>query len=84
MAAGLFGAIGYDMIRLVERLPDVNPDPLGPARRGDDRAPRSWPIFDAIAPGDHPGDPGPAGRRPRPRDAYAAGRERLTDAVSPT
>jgi len=29
MAAGLFGAIGYDMVRLVERLPNVNPDPLG-------------------------------------------------------
>jgi anthranilate synthase component 1 len=28
MTAGLFGAIGYDMIRLVERLPNVNPDPL--------------------------------------------------------
>ncbi|WP_420341730.1 anthranilate synthase component I [Paenirhodobacter sp.] len=28
-AAGLFGYIGYDMIRLVERLPDVNPDPIG-------------------------------------------------------
>ncbi len=28
-AAGLFGFLGYDMIRLVERLPDVNPDPLG-------------------------------------------------------
>ncbi|WP_424931664.1 anthranilate synthase component I [Amaricoccus macauensis] len=29
MAAGLFGYLGYDMIRLVEHLPDVNPDPLG-------------------------------------------------------
>ena len=29
MAAGVFGVIGYDMIRLVERLPNVNPDPLG-------------------------------------------------------
>ena len=29
MSAGVFGAIGYDMVRLVERLPDVNPDPLG-------------------------------------------------------
>ncbi len=29
MAAGLFGYLGYDMVRLVERLPDVNPDPLG-------------------------------------------------------
>jgi anthranilate synthase component 1 len=28
-AAGLFGYLGYDMIRLVENLPNVNPDPLG-------------------------------------------------------
>jgi anthranilate synthase component 1 len=28
MSAGVFGAIGYDLIRLVERLPDINPDPL--------------------------------------------------------
>ncbi len=27
-SAGLFGYLGYDMIRLVEHLPDVNPDPL--------------------------------------------------------
>jgi len=29
IAAGLYGYLGYDMIRLVEHLPDVNPDPLG-------------------------------------------------------
>lgn len=29
IAAGLFGFFGYDMIRLVEDLPNVNPDPLG-------------------------------------------------------
>ena len=29
VAAGLFGYLGYDMIRLVEHLPHVNPDPLG-------------------------------------------------------
>jgi anthranilate synthase component 1 len=29
MAAGLFGVLGYDMIRLTERLPHVNPDPIG-------------------------------------------------------
>ena len=29
MSAGLFGYLGYDMVRLVERLPEVNPDPLG-------------------------------------------------------
>ncbi|MBV7410110.1 anthranilate synthase component I [Maritimibacter sp. DP1N21-5] len=28
-SAGLFGYLGYDMIRLVERLPNVNPDPIG-------------------------------------------------------
>ena len=29
MAAGLVGYMGYDMVRLVERLPDDNPDPIG-------------------------------------------------------
>lgn len=29
VSAGLFGYLGYDMIRLVEHLPDINPDPLG-------------------------------------------------------
>ena len=28
MAAGLFGYLGYDMVRLMERLPDDNPDGL--------------------------------------------------------
>ena len=29
MSAGLFGYIGYDMVRLMERLPNANPDRLG-------------------------------------------------------
>jgi anthranilate synthase component 1 len=29
MAAGLFGYLGYDMVRLMERLPEPNPDALG-------------------------------------------------------
>jgi anthranilate synthase component 1 len=29
IAAGLFGYLGYDMIRHVEHLPNVNPDPVG-------------------------------------------------------
>ena len=29
IAAGLFGYLGYDMIRLVEHLPHVNSDPIG-------------------------------------------------------
>ncbi|MSO75717.1 MAG: anthranilate synthase component I [Alphaproteobacteria bacterium] len=29
MAAGLVGYMAYDMVRLIEHLPDVNPDPIG-------------------------------------------------------
>ena len=29
MASGLFGYLGHDMVRLMERLPAPNPDPLG-------------------------------------------------------
>lgn len=29
MAAGVFGYLGYDTIRLIEHLPDINPDPIG-------------------------------------------------------
>ncbi|THD58497.1 anthranilate synthase component I [Phenylobacterium sp.] len=47
-SAGLFGAIGYDMIRLVEHLPDVNPDPLG-LPDGVMTRPGIVAIFDAIA-----------------------------------
>ena len=29
MAAGIFGYLGYDMVRLMEELPPPNPDPIG-------------------------------------------------------
>jgi len=29
MAAGVFGYLGYDMVRLMEDLPKINPDPIG-------------------------------------------------------
>src|SRR5436853_1503579 len=29
MAAGLFGYLGYDMVRLMEELPTCKPDPIG-------------------------------------------------------
>ncbi len=48
MAAGVFGAIGYDMIRLVEHLPDVNTDALG-LPDGVMTLPSVVAIFDAIA-----------------------------------
>lgn len=47
-SAGLFGAIGYDMIRLVETLPNINPDPLG-LPDGVMTRPSIVAIFDAIA-----------------------------------
>jgi len=48
MAAGVFGALGYDMIRLAERLPDANPDPLD-LPDGVLTRPSIVAIFDAIA-----------------------------------
>jgi anthranilate synthase component 1 len=48
MGAGLFGVFGYDMVRLAERLPDVNPDPLGLPDAVAIR-PSIVAIFDAIA-----------------------------------
>jgi len=48
MAGGLFGVLGYDMVRLVERLPHVNPDPLG-LPDGILIRPSIVAIFDAIA-----------------------------------
>jgi anthranilate synthase component 1 len=48
MVGGLFGVIGYDMVRLVERLPGVNPDPLDLPDAVLMR-PRLVAVFDAIA-----------------------------------
>ncbi len=48
MAGGIFGAIGYDMIGLVERLPQTNPDPLD-LPDGVLTRPSIVAIFDAIA-----------------------------------
>jgi anthranilate synthase component 1 len=47
-SAGIYGAIGYDMIRLVERLPNINPDTLG-LPDGVMTRPSVVAIFDAIA-----------------------------------
>ena len=48
MSAGIFGAVGYDMIRLVETLPNINPDPLNLPDSVMIR-PSIVAIFDAIA-----------------------------------
>jgi anthranilate synthase component 1 len=48
MAAGLFGYLGYDMVRAMERLPEPNPDPLGVPDAILVR-PRTMVVFDAVA-----------------------------------
>jgi anthranilate synthase component 1 len=48
MAAGVFGALGYDLVRLVERLPNVNPDTLD-LPDGIMTRPSIVAVFDAIA-----------------------------------
>ena len=80
MAAGVFGAIGYDMVRLVEPLPDVNPDPLGLPDSVMTR-PSIVAVFDSI--GQEIILVTPA--RPSSQtaaDAYAAARVRLQETVT--
>ena len=48
MAAGVFGVLGYDTIRLVEDLPHINPDPLD-LPDGVLARPSVVAVFDAIA-----------------------------------
>lgn len=47
MAAGLIGYMGYDMVKLMERLPDAKPDPIGIPDACFIR-PRAQLIFDAV------------------------------------
>ncbi|WP_426030234.1 anthranilate synthase component I [Caulobacter sp. DWP3-1-3b2] len=47
-SAGVFGALGYDMVRLAERLPNVNTDSLG-LPDGIMTRPSIVAVFDAIA-----------------------------------
>jgi anthranilate synthase component 1 len=81
MATGLFGAMGYDMVRLAERLPDVNPDPLH-LPDGVMMRPSIVAIFDSI------GHEIVLATTVRPQagvtasDAYAAARKRIEDTVA--
>src|SRR5258705_994136 len=47
MAAGIFGYLGYDMVRLIEELPAPNPDPIGIAD-GVLMGPTVVGVFDAV------------------------------------
>ena len=80
MAAGLFGYLGYDMVRLVERLPDVNPDPLGLPDAIMLR-PSVVLIVDGVKGEVTVVSPAWAGSGLNPRAAYAQAAERVMDAV---
>jgi len=81
MAAGLFGYLGYDMIRQVENLPSDNPDPIDTPDAVMTR-PTIIAIFDQIAQEViitttvRPNEEQPA------KDAYRAAEKRLTEAAA--
>ena len=80
MAAGLFGYLGYDMVRLVEHLPDVNPDPLGLPDAILLR-PSVMLIVDGVKGEVSVVSPAWTGSGLNPRAAYAQAAERVMDAV---
>jgi anthranilate synthase component 1 len=80
MAAGLFGYLGYDMVRLVERLPDVNPDPLGLPDAVMMR-PSVVLVVDGVKGEVTVVSPAWANSGLSPRAAYAQAAERVMDAV---
>jgi anthranilate synthase component 1 len=81
MAAGLFGFMGYDTVRLMERLPDANPDRLGMPDAVFMR-PTVMAVFDNIL--DRVVIVTPVWPSPdlAPRAAYDLARERLADVVA--
>ena len=80
-AVGLYGYLGYDMARLVERLPDPNPDPLGLPE-----AILLRPSVVAVVDNAYDTVTLVAPVRPRPdvsaREAYGRAAERLSDAMA--
>jgi anthranilate synthase component 1 len=80
MAAGLFGYFGYDMARLVERLPAANPDPLGLPDAVLIR-PTVVAVVDNVKDVATLVAPVWAAAGDAPRAAYARAAERLSDAV---
>ncbi len=79
-AAGLFGYLGYDMIRLVEHLPDVNPDPIGLPDAVMIR-PSVVAVLDGVKGEVIVVAPAWANSGLEPRAAYAQAAERVMDAV---
>jgi anthranilate synthase component I len=81
MAAGLFGFMGYDMVRLMERLPDANPDRQG-LPDGLFVRPTVMAVFDNIEDRVVIVTPVWPSADLAPRAAYDLARERLADVVA--
>ena len=81
MASGLFGFLGYDMVRDMERLPDKNPDPIGLPDAIMVR-PTIICIFDRLEDNVTLVTPAWPHAGISARAAYEAAQERLADAVS--
>jgi anthranilate synthase component 1 len=81
MASGLFGFLGYDMVRDMERLPDNNPDPIGLPDAVMVR-PTIICIFDRLEDSVTMVTPVWPEKDTTARAAYEAAQERLADAVS--
>ncbi|MEP4248639.1 anthranilate synthase component I [Tateyamaria sp.] len=79
-AAGLFGYLGYDMIRLVEHLPNVNPDALGVPDAIMLR-PSVIAVLDGVKGEVTVVSPAWVSEGQSPRAAYAQAAERVMDAV---
>ena len=80
MAAGVFGYMGYDMVRLMEELPEPNPDVLG-LPDGVMIRPTVMAIFDSVK--DEVTVTAPVYHDPRltAKQAYARARERISEVV---
>jgi anthranilate synthase component I len=75
-AAGLFGYLGYDMVRQVERLPDAAPDPIG-APEAILMRPTIIAVFDNVTSEITVVTPARARGKQTPAQAYDAARARL-------
>ncbi|MSP68624.1 MAG: anthranilate synthase component I [Alphaproteobacteria bacterium] len=81
MAAGLVGYMAYDMVRLMERLPETNPDPIGIPDAMLMR-PTVMAIFDAVADSLTVVTPVWPQASGNAQAAYDLARERLADVVA--
>jgi anthranilate synthase component I len=80
MAAGVFGYIGYDMVRLMEELPEPNPDTLG-LPDGMMIRPTVMAIFDSVRDEVTVTSPVYVDKTVSAKAAYARAQERIAEVV---